>query len=194
MFVNKNLFQSALIECKTDRDCNSKENGPNRCIKLSSLKDKAIGSVSDAESLIRLFQYLVNKDASVFLKYNQIIQALLVPNDELLDILAKYRLTLRDFYEMGICLCEVDTKGFQCKTANPNDKPFQCDVNSKVRCNPLTGTCQPSGFLLRNRLQKPTDKVNEYRSYFCECSDGGIVGINCEFSRNQCAFRRELLK
>jgi hypothetical protein len=176
-----------LFECKTDKDCNKRENGPNKCLRLSSLREKNLKNVSDVEELVRHYQFITYKDTSIFLKYNQIIQALLSPSNDLVNVLAQNSLTLKDLYEIGVCLCDEDSQGWKCQSPNVNDKPHQCHPNSTVpSCNPLTSICQPTEFLLRNNLQTPVEKINEYRSYYCECKQGGIIGINCEFKRNQC--------
>jgi hypothetical protein len=151
---------------------------------------------ADFENMIRQLQFIANKDPSVFLKYNQIIQALLAPNNELLDVLAQNRLTMKDLFEIGVCLCDQDSTGFRCQTPVVNDKPFQCGgPNAPVpACNPLTSICQPSNFLLRNKIQTPSDRLNEYRSYYCECINGGIVGVNCEFAKSQCSLSKRVLR
>lgn len=144
---------------------------------------------------MRRLQFISNKDQSLFLKYNQILQALQTPNQELFDKLSQNRLDLKDLYEIGVCLCDQDWQGFKCQTPVINDKPNQCHPNSTVpSCNPLTSICQPSEFLLRNNLQNPNDRLNEYRSYYCECTKEGVIGVNCEYQKNQCDSLQSRLK
>lgn len=158
------------------------------------MKNLRLNTVNDLENLIRYLQFISNKDASIFLKYNQIIQALLAPNSDLVSILTQYGLSVQDLYQIGVCLCDKDSQGFKCAQTAANNRPHQCSANSTVpACNPLTSICQPSQFILRDKLVSSNNTLNEYRSYYCECTDTGIVGVNCEFSRNQCSLRRSML-
>jgi hypothetical protein len=154
---------------------------------LNTLKEKTINSNSDVENTIRRFEYIINKDQSLMLKYNQILQAVATATKDLYDTLAEKGLTPKDIVESGVCICDKDFTGFRCQQSVVNDKPHQCYPNTIVpSCNPQTSICQTSGFILRNNNQKPPNKLNEYKSYYCECTSQGTVGVNCEYQRNQC--------
>lgn len=90
-------------------------------------------------------------------------------------------------YTIGACICDKQFQGYQCQLASPIDKANQCDPNSaQPACNPQTSICRTSEFFLTNLIQKPEQKTNNYKTYYCECTKPGTVGLNCEFDKNPC--------
>ena len=148
---------------------------------MSNFKNSSIQSSNDLENIIKQFQFITNKDPSILFKYNQISQALLTPNKEFFDTMSQFSLNEDDLKEIGVCLCDQNSKGFRCENQILNSKPHQCYFNSTIQfCNPLTSFCRISKFSLSQNSK------DEYRSYYCECKNEGVVGLNCEYTRDQC--------
>lgn len=201
-----------MLECFTDVQCNEKTGGigPNKCIRLSSLRELNQKTSNDTETTLRLIQFLINKDPSLFLKYNEILLVLQAQDKDLQNVLDRYGITQSDLANVGACICDQNWQGWRCATPLLNPTPYRCNPNSSVpACTPQNGVCRPSEFLLRNVIKSPLDKLvilfflikekeitfknvccllrlNEYRSYYCECTAVGIVGVNCDFKGNPC--------
>lgn len=120
---------------------------------------------NDVETTLRVMQFLINKDASIFLKYNEILLVLQSQDKELQDVLDKYQITQKDLADVGACLCDQDTQGWRCETPLPNPTPYKCHPNSTVpACIPQNGVCRPSEFLLRNTIKIPSERL-KYGQY-----------------------------
>lgn len=126
---------------------------------MSSLREFNMQNHNDAETTLRLVQFLNNRDASIMLKYNEILLVLQSQGKELQDVLDRYGITQRDLADVGVCLCDQDSQGWRCAQPLPNPTPHLCHPNSSVpACVPQNGVCRTSEFLLRNSIIYPSDK------------------------------------
>lgn len=157
----------------------------NVCINLSNL-----GTMSDnqqSEIMLRTLQFLSQKDQELLIKYNKISQILKNLPENASDIFAAYNVTLDSLKNIGVCICSVNYKGYRCQTRVPDLTPNQCGPNMNgPACNMDTSIYRPSSFLLNNNLQAPNGLINQYNSYYCECTSNGIIGLNCEYKSTQC--------
>jgi len=138
---------------------------------------------------MRTLQFLAQKDPDILLKYNKVAQLLKFKQDSVPGIVEAFNLNQDDLKKISVCVCNADFKGYRCQTAVSGVQPSGCDSSSGMSvkaCDPRMGVYRDGQFLLTNSLQSPNGLTQEYRSYFCECTSAGVVGVNCEYRSMQC--------
>jgi len=177
-------------ECSTNQDCNSpSQPNLNVCVNLSTLNAQNVSTLEQSEALMRTLQFLAQKDPDILLRYNKVAQLLKFKQDSVPGIIKAFNLNQDDLKKMSVCVCNADFKGYRCQTAVPGVQPSGCDSSSGMSvkaCDPRLGVYRDGQFLLTNNLQSPSGLTQEYRSYFCECTSAGVVGVNCEYRSMQC--------